>query len=647
MKRLLLLSSFIIGCSFFSLSTMAQNVDAVPQQQASQEQTETSGLEELLKNVMVAPQPNRAEDTRKARAALKKINETENPFRPSEIITRNEKGELFMKYTYTYDEKGTFYTPGQSMIRDYKQWNKTDEVWDNNMRFRLIFDENGDMVEAFTDNGYKTHWDNSYRVVTTFDDNHNQLTVNQEQWIDDKWYSTLRWTNKYDANGNVVNRIYENRPIDGEWAFGLKQTWTYDDAGRELSNLQEQYSAESGTYSEFIKNTFTYDEKGNQTSCIREQRGTPYFHQIFEYDDNNNRISMLEKRWMNEEWINKTHSIYTYDDQNREISAIHQLWAGNATDGAWSDNTKTTTQYINLNSNQIHYRYDSEKQTWVETDRFINTYNEKRQQTGWSQDSWNAVKNEWQTLSRDRYTYNENYNLIEKVSEAKGSEDWIATSKFNYEYDENHNGIKVMSPRKQTKEWVNLFYNNMNDEWACADYDSWIAEGTYLDLREYVKTTGVTLSKKSYELETELNVQLEANVLPADASNKEVYWSSSNDEIARVSVDGRVYGVTPGIATITARTLNGNFTADCEIKVVNELSSLKSTTARTTFTYENQLIRFNGKNISGVQINDVNGKILFRQNNGDEISTSDWDKGIYFMQLSDDADSYVYKLLVY
>ena len=50
---------------------------------------------------------------------------------------------------------------------------------------------------------------------------------------------------------------------------------------------------------------------------------------------------------------------------------------------------------------------------------------------------------------------------------------------------------------------------------------------------------------------------LTAAVLPADATNKAVSWSSSNTAVATVSSDGIVTAVAPGKATITATLLFG------------------------------------------------------------------------------------------
>lgn len=60
---------------------------------------------------------------------------------------------------------------------------------------------------------------------------------------------------------------------------------------------------------------------------------------------------------------------------------------------------------------------------------------------------------------------------------------------------------------------------------------------------------------------------LSATVAPADATNKSVQFTSSDETIATVTpIQGKVTGVKAGTATITATTVNGK-TATCEVTV--------------------------------------------------------------------------------
>ena len=76
---------------------------------------------------------------------------------------------------------------------------------------------------------------------------------------------------------------------------------------------------------------------------------------------------------------------------------------------------------------------------------------------------------------------------------------------------------------------------------------------------ELNKTEMGLLDGKSYKLIP--------TVLPEDAYNKNVTWTSSDETVATVSEDGTVYGVYEGTAVITATTEDGGLTASCTVTV--------------------------------------------------------------------------------
>lgn len=82
-----------------------------------------------------------------------------------------------------------------------------------------------------------------------------------------------------------------------------------------------------------------------------------------------------------------------------------------------------------------------------------------------------------------------------------------------------------------------------------------------------VRVTGIKIDKTSAILNTEKKLQLQALVTPDNATLKNVVWSSSNNEIAKVDANGVVTGVSSGKATITAVTIDGGYTAKADITV--------------------------------------------------------------------------------
>jgi uncharacterized protein YjdB len=83
-----------------------------------------------------------------------------------------------------------------------------------------------------------------------------------------------------------------------------------------------------------------------------------------------------------------------------------------------------------------------------------------------------------------------------------------------------------------------------------------------------VAVTSVTLSPTTLALKVGQTSTLTATVLPSNATNKAVTWSSSNTAIATVA-NGVVTAVAAGSATITVTTADGGHTATCVVTVTN------------------------------------------------------------------------------
>ncbi|EGP5619846.1 Ig domain-containing protein [Enterococcus faecium] len=85
--------------------------------------------------------------------------------------------------------------------------------------------------------------------------------------------------------------------------------------------------------------------------------------------------------------------------------------------------------------------------------------------------------------------------------------------------------------------------------------------------RGVISPTSVTLNKTTLSLVAGANETLTANVLPANATNKNVTWSSNDSTIATVDTKGKVVAVKAGTATITVKTVDGDKSADCALTV--------------------------------------------------------------------------------
>ena len=79
--------------------------------------------------------------------------------------------------------------------------------------------------------------------------------------------------------------------------------------------------------------------------------------------------------------------------------------------------------------------------------------------------------------------------------------------------------------------------------------------------------SGVTLNASDQTINIGESFQLIATVLPADAQNKSVSWSSADAGVATVDTNGLVTAVGGGSTAVTVTTVNGGFTASCNFVI--------------------------------------------------------------------------------
>lgn len=89
---------------------------------------------------------------------------------------------------------------------------------------------------------------------------------------------------------------------------------------------------------------------------------------------------------------------------------------------------------------------------------------------------------------------------------------------------------------------------------------------------ETVSVKSVSVDKPTAELVKGGTLTLVSTVEPADASNKNVKWSSSDESVATVSSTGVVTAKSVGTAVITVTTTDGGKTATCTVTVKNKIN---------------------------------------------------------------------------
>ncbi|WP_052737705.1 polysaccharide lyase family 8 super-sandwich domain-containing protein [Bacillus sp. SA1-12] len=143
-------------------------------------------------------------------------------------------------------------------------------------------------------------------------------------------------------------------------------------------------------------------------------------------------------------------------------------------------------------------------------------------------------------------------------SNGKKVSDGPSTEKIKGSHDWSLQEINLAIPKSASKLRVELFFETATGK-------AWLDNVT---LKETDKTvTNFILEQNAVTLNIGEAMSLTPVFTPSDVTDKTVYWTSSNPDIAVIDDTGLVTGVAPGVATIKATTKDGGFTAESLVSV--------------------------------------------------------------------------------
>ena len=148
--------------------------------------------------------------------------------------------------------------------------------------------------------------------------------------------------------------------------------------------------------------------------------------------------------------------------------------------------------------------------------------------------------------------------------------------------------------------------------------------------------TGVSLSKSELSFSKIGDAeQLVANVQPADATNKELNWSSSDESVAIVS-NGRVLCSGYGSAIVYVTTVDGGYMASCVVKADDGLTGIDGVAADGSVSVDNGRLVLKGI-LEGMRIlvTDISGQVVCSlKGDGTALTTlPDLGKGVFVVKI--------------
>ncbi|ANQ52814.1 carbohydrate-binding protein [Flammeovirga sp. MY04] len=130
-----------------------------------------------------------------------------------------------------------------------------------------------------------------------------------------------------------------------------------------------------------------------------------------------------------------------------------------------------------------------------------------------------------------------------------------------------------------------------------------------------VAVTGVTITPATLDLETGATGNVTGQVIPSNADDQTITFTSNNTAVATVSQSGVVTAIAEGTAVITATSTDGGFTATSTVTVTDATVTPPNGEAliieaedfnRTGGTFNDGHVPFGANRVNGVGINWVN-----------------------------------------
>ena len=128
-------------------------------------------------------------------------------------------------------------------------------------------------------------------------------------------------------------------------------------------------------------------------------------------------------------------------------------------------------------------------------------------------------------------------------------------------------------------------------------------------IRRVIPVSSVSVNPASLSMTEGETSVLSATVLPADASDPSVSWSSSDEAVATVSSTGEVTAIRAGVATVTVTSADGEKSAICDVTVEKSMKILwyTSSDGKTVSPHDASAV---GELISNTYVGGM-GKMVF------------------------------------
>ncbi|WP_340021859.1 polysaccharide lyase family 8 super-sandwich domain-containing protein [Paenibacillus sp. FSL K6-1096] len=116
--------------------------------------------------------------------------------------------------------------------------------------------------------------------------------------------------------------------------------------------------------------------------------------------------------------------------------------------------------------------------------------------------------------------------------------------------------------------WSNIRHVYLHQYYQSGQQGEWRVDD--LKLADYVPLTGITSSVTALELPETASADIAVTVMPQDASDQRLVWSTADPSVASVTY-GTVHALSEGSTTVTVSTYEGNYSLTVPVTVTRQV----------------------------------------------------------------------------
>mgnify|MGYP001240497495 FL=1 len=323
---------------------------------------------------------------------------TIQPFPQQEDFQKFIENKLNSRTLTTYEKVNSEFLLTQSLEQEW-----INSAWQNVSRSTTSYDSSSTGYLITTEIWDNNQWVNESQLWYVY--NENDLVTEEviKTWVDPNWVNSERYLYEYDTNENVTVETSQSWNAT-EWVNSNRYVYTF------VNNVLTEELYQQWNVSDWIdvdRYQYTY-VNNNLTETLYQQFNSAWDNveliQNF-YDNQNNIIETLNKRWESGNWFLEERNTHQYSNGNLTVVTMQEGWI----DTIWT-NIGLYTKNYNSNNFLIEYisQYWHSLNGWINQQRWVITPTTDNKFLEWVTQFWQ--NNNWENFSRLISTYDANGN---------------------------------------------------------------------------------------------------------------------------------------------------------------------------------------------------------------------------------------------